>query len=98
MNVAADRLPAPREHLGSRLAALIRPQRRMLAVIAGFVLAGALFELVPPVVIRWAAAASSSKSNGLRRRIAFAPSACTRFGICSSVSAVIRVVVPELSA
>ena len=53
MNVAADRLPAPREHLGSRLAALIHPQRRMLAVIAALVLAGALFELVPPVVIRW---------------------------------------------
>ena len=53
MNVAADRLSVPRERLGSRLADLIRPRRRMLVVIAVLVLVGALFELLPPVLIRW---------------------------------------------
>ena len=53
MNVAADRLAAPRERLGGRLGELIRPQRRTLVLIATLVLTGALFELVPPVVIRW---------------------------------------------
>ena len=31
----------------------MRPRRRILLVIAVLVLAGALFELLPPVLIRW---------------------------------------------
>ena len=36
-----------------QLAALLRPARRMLMVIALLVLTGALFELLPPLLIRW---------------------------------------------
>ena len=53
MNVAADQLAAPREPLGSRFADLVRPRQRMFVVIAALVLLGALFELLPPVLIRW---------------------------------------------
>jgi ATP-binding cassette subfamily B multidrug efflux pump len=42
-----------REPFWRQLAALLRPSRRMLMVIALLVLAGALFELLPPVLIRW---------------------------------------------
>lgn len=42
----------PREGLGRQLADLVRPWRRSLLVIGFLVLAGALFELVPPVLIR----------------------------------------------
>jgi len=42
----------PREGLGRQLADLVRPSRRSLLVIGFLVLAGALFELVPPVLIR----------------------------------------------
>ena len=37
----------------AQLAALVRPQRHSLMFIALLVLAGALFELLPPVLIRW---------------------------------------------
>ena len=44
---------AARGRFGHRLAELVRPRFRILAVIALLVLTGALFELVPPVLIRW---------------------------------------------
>ena len=53
MNVVAGSITPPRERLVGRLAALIRPRQRTLALIAALVFAGALFELVPPVLIRW---------------------------------------------
>ena len=42
-----------REGFLSRLAELVRARRRSLIVIALLVLTGALFELLPPVLIRW---------------------------------------------
>ena len=53
MSVAAVGVSAARESFRSRLAALVRPRQRILAVIALLVLTGALFELLPPVLIRW---------------------------------------------
>ena len=54
MSVAAvGSAAALRERFGHQLAALLRPSLRMLMVIALLVLAGALFELLPPVLIRW---------------------------------------------
>ena len=44
---------AARGRFGHRLAELVRPRFRILTVIALLVLTGALFELVPPVLIRW---------------------------------------------
>lgn len=48
---AAD--SAARNRFGSQLAGLLRPARRRLIAIALLVLTGALFELMPPVLIRW---------------------------------------------
>jgi len=45
--------PATHEHFWRQLAELVRPRRRRLMVIALLVLTGALFELLPPVLIRW---------------------------------------------
>ena len=42
-----------RKRFGHQLAELVRPRLRILMVIALLVLAGALFELLPPVLIRW---------------------------------------------
>ena len=42
-----------REHFVRHLAGLVRPKLRTLSVIALLVLTGALFELLPPVLIRW---------------------------------------------
>jgi len=57
MSVAAAGVSAAtvtaRQHIWRQLAALLRPSRHMLMVIALLVLAGALFELLPPVLIRW---------------------------------------------
>src|SRR5688572_13696481 len=54
MSVAATAVPrAGRESLGRQLAGLIRPSRRTLLVIAVLVLAAAMLELLPPVLIRW---------------------------------------------
>jgi ATP-binding cassette subfamily B protein len=57
MSVAAVGVSAAtitvRASFGHQLAALLRPSRRMLMVIALLVLTGALFELLPPVLIRW---------------------------------------------
>ena len=53
MNVTASAIAPPRERLGGRLAARVRPRQRVFVVIAGLVLIGALFELLPPVLIRW---------------------------------------------
>ena len=39
--------------VGSQIAELVRPWRGSLIIIALLVLAGALFELVPPVLMRW---------------------------------------------
>jgi len=47
---ASERLDS---RLGKRLAVLVRPRRRLLVAIAMLVLAGALFELLPPMLIRW---------------------------------------------
>jgi len=48
---AAD--SATRNRFGRQLAGLLRPARGSLIVIAALVLTGALFELMPPVLIRW---------------------------------------------
>jgi ATP-binding cassette subfamily B multidrug efflux pump len=53
MNIAAAGVPRPRARLGRRVADLARPWQRMLAVIALLVLGGALFELLPPLLVRW---------------------------------------------
>lgn len=54
MSSAATR-PGTAEHapFWRQLAGLLRPARRRLTLIALLVLAGALFELLPPVLIRW---------------------------------------------
>jgi len=54
MSVAATTQAAgTTERLGNRLAGLVRPRRHLLALIALLVLAAALFELLPPMLIRW---------------------------------------------
>jgi ABC-type bacteriocin/lantibiotic exporter with double-glycine peptidase domain len=53
MSVAAVGVSAVRENFGHQLAELVRPRQRILMVIALLVLTGALFELLPPVLIRW---------------------------------------------
>jgi ATP-binding cassette subfamily B multidrug efflux pump len=53
MSVAAAGVSAVRPGFANQLGALIRPWKRILLVIAVLVLAGALFELLPPVLIRW---------------------------------------------
>ena len=53
MSVAAVGVSAVRERFGRQLAGLVRPSQRILTVIALLVLTGALFELLPPVLIRW---------------------------------------------
>ncbi len=52
MSVATAGVSAVRESFGSQLAELVRPRQRILVVIALLVLTGALFELLPPVLIR----------------------------------------------
>src|SRR5687767_10681987 len=52
MSVAAG-VSSVRASFGSRLAELVRPWKRILLAIALLVLVGALFELLPPVLIRW---------------------------------------------
>lgn len=53
MSVATIGVSAAREGFRSQLAGLLRPSRRILSVVALLVLVGALFELLPPVLIRW---------------------------------------------
>ncbi len=53
MTVTAAGLSTPRGRFASELAAVVRPWKHMLIVIALLVLTGALFELLPPVLIRW---------------------------------------------
>ncbi len=53
MSVAAAGASPSSASFGGGLAELVRPSQRILAVIALLVLVGALFELLPPVLIRW---------------------------------------------
>lgn len=54
VNATTSASPATaRERLVNHLVGLVRPKQRILAVIALLVLTGALFELLPPVLIRW---------------------------------------------
>jgi ATP-binding cassette subfamily B protein len=53
MSIATATVSSSRESLRPQLAGLLRSRRRSLAVIALLVLLGALFELLPPVLIRW---------------------------------------------
>ena len=53
MSIAAMAAPTARAPFVRQLAGLLRTQRRNLLLIALLVLAGALFELLPPVLIRW---------------------------------------------
>jgi ATP-binding cassette subfamily B protein len=53
MSVATVGVAAVRERFGHQLAELVRPRRRILMIIVLLVLTGALFELLPPVLIRW---------------------------------------------
>lgn len=50
---AIDTAAAAPGRFAGQLAALVRPSRRKLMVIVLLVLAGALFELLPPVLMRW---------------------------------------------
>ena len=52
MSVAAVGVSTVRGRFGHQLAGLVRPRQRMLVLIALLVLAGALFELLPPLLIR----------------------------------------------
>ncbi|MDB5862135.1 MAG: Xenobiotic-transporting ATPase, partial [Ramlibacter sp.] len=52
MTLAAAGASAPRSRFGNQLGGLIRPWKHMLFVIALLVLAGALIELLPPLLIR----------------------------------------------
>jgi ATP-binding cassette subfamily B protein len=52
MNVAAARASAARRGLSGHLASLVGPWQRTLALITVFVLAGALLELLPPLLVR----------------------------------------------
>lgn len=53
MTAVALEAAAPRGGTLSQVAGLVRPWRRALLIIAFLVLAGALFELAPPVLLRW---------------------------------------------
>ncbi len=53
MNVAAAGVRPARERFWRQLAELLRPRQRILVAIALLVLTGAVFELLPPVLIRW---------------------------------------------
>ncbi len=53
MSAAAMAAPTARAPFVRQLAGLLRARRRNLMFIALLVLAGALFELLPPVLIRW---------------------------------------------
>ena len=53
MSIATATVSGSRERLRTQLAGLLRPGRRSLVVIALLVLLGALFELLPPLLIRW---------------------------------------------
>ena len=53
MNAVAAELSPSRVRVGNRLAALLRPRRRLFAVIVVLVLAGSSFELLPPTLVRW---------------------------------------------
>ena len=53
MNIPLPAAPPTRMSSGRNLAELVRPWQRMLALISFLVLAGALCELLPPVLIRW---------------------------------------------
>ncbi|MGZ5634122.1 MAG: ABC transporter ATP-binding protein [Burkholderiales bacterium] len=53
LSVAAVAASAERKAFARQLAELVRPRQHALVVIALLVLTGALFELLPPVLIRW---------------------------------------------
>src|SRR5215217_6828907 len=53
MTLATAGASAPRSRFGSQLGGLVRPWKPTLFVIAVLVLAGALLELLPPLLIRW---------------------------------------------
>jgi ATP-binding cassette subfamily B protein len=53
MNVAASQIRFAPADLRSRFAALMRPRQRTLALVALLVAAGALCELLPPILVRW---------------------------------------------
>ncbi len=52
MSAGTLHLTPPSKQIGSQLAELVRPWRGSLIIIALLVLAGALFELVPPLLMR----------------------------------------------
>ena len=53
MNIAATGVSQPPAGLGRRVTELAHSWQRMLIIIAVLVLGGALFELLPPVLVRW---------------------------------------------
>ena len=53
MSICATPISPVRGSVASRLAGLVRPWQRILVIITLLVLAGALFELLPPVLVRW---------------------------------------------
>jgi ABC-type bacteriocin/lantibiotic exporter with double-glycine peptidase domain len=53
MSVAAIGVSAARASFGRQLTELVRSRQRILMIIALLVLIGALFELLPPLLIRW---------------------------------------------
>jgi ATP-binding cassette subfamily B multidrug efflux pump len=53
MSVAAIGVSAARASFGRQLTELLRSRQRILMIIALLVLIGALFELLPPLLIRW---------------------------------------------
>ena len=53
MSAVLTDTPPVKQRLGSDFAGLLRPARGMLLLIALLVLAAALFELLPPLLIRW---------------------------------------------
>ena len=53
MTLATATVSSSRESFRTHFAGLVRAKRRSVVVIACLVLAGALFEMLPPVLIRW---------------------------------------------
>ena len=53
MSAAPAGIPPVRKSAARNLAELVRPWQRLLVILALLVLTGAMFELLPPVLIRW---------------------------------------------
>src|SRR6185369_5021767 len=64
MSVCATGISPSRGNVVGRLAELVRPWQRILAIITLLVLAAALCELLPPVLIRWIVDEHLSVRNG----------------------------------